>query len=493
VARARRGTVKTRAKAWEYQVGEPPNTVTAYERVDRSRTITIRWWIPEGKAFRRKSLGITVRDERGVVDPELQREAVALTQRWYDDLMAGRTPTVASSHLEDADASGEDIDAEESGPLSVERGFAIATSVPKGLYVVETDHLREVRRAARDIVWGIGTDDLGRTRTWDGLRYSHVRELWIRLAKRYVETRQGGAAWRERCVVIFLQVNTWLAIEEKIDRVVPVKKTWREQMRREWEQLTSTRIVESDLRHTEAEIRAIFAALHHEDVDPRIALAVELGAEARLGQVRRLKRTDVDLGPVGAYRLGRVVVHGSGKKLGVKRDLTPEERAAIDGALAGYLRDLEREFQDGVRADYSVFQAGRLRYDVPPSRRPRKGHAALIEPVRRARTDGPDQPINKRTMTDMFHQLERVAGVVPMEGRAWYGIRRKASDVYEDFESDERVLNSATGHRSSDTRRKKYQQRDRPEILAKTAETRRRVRSEAFGRQSLNGDAGPTT
>ena len=72
-------------------------------------------------------------------------------------------------------------------------------------------------------------------------------------------------------------------------------------------------------------------------------------------------------------------------------------------------------------------------------------------------------------------------------------IRRKASDVYEDFESDERVLNSATGHRSSDTRRKKYQQRDRPEILAKTAETRRRVRSEAFGRQSLNGDAGPAT
>jgi hypothetical protein len=390
VARARKGTVKTRAKAWEYQVGEPPNTVTAYERVDRGRTITIRWWIPEEKAFRRKSLGITVRDERGVVDPELQREAVALTQRWYDDLMAGRTPTVTRPNLEDGNASGEDVDAEDTGPLSVERGFAIATSVPTGLYVVETEHLREVRRAARDIVWAIGTDDPGRTRTWDGLRYSHVRELWIRLAKRYAETKQGGAAWTERCVVIFLQVNTWLAIEEKIDRVVTVKKTWREQMRREWEQLTNTRIVESDLRHTEEEIAAIFAALHHKDVDPRIALAVELGAEARLGQVRRLKRTDIDLGPVGAYKLGRVVVHGSGKKLGVKRDLTPEERAVIDGALAGYLRDLEREFLDGVRTDYYVFQAGRLRYDVPPSQRSRlPGRAGAPGPDGRS---GPAHP-----------------------------------------------------------------------------------------------------
>jgi hypothetical protein len=227
VARARKGSVKTRSKAWEYQVGEPPNTVTAYERVDRGRIVMVRWWIPEKKAFRRRSLGMTVRDERGVVDPELQREAVALTQRWYDDLMAGRSPTVPDSNLEDGEEPSEDGDAEDVGPLSVERGFAIATSVPKGLYVVETEHLREVRRAARDIVWAIGTDDLGRTRTWDGLRYSHVRELWIRLAKRYVDTKQGGAAWTERCVVIFLQVSTWLAIEEKIDRVVTVKKTWR--------------------------------------------------------------------------------------------------------------------------------------------------------------------------------------------------------------------------------------------------------------------------
>lgn len=109
--------------------------------------------------------------------------------------------------------------------------------------------------------------------------------------------------------------------------------------------------------------------------------------------------------------------------------------------------------------------------------------------VRRARTDLPDKPINKRTLTDMFHALETVACVVSVEGRGWYGIRRKATDVYEDYESDERVLNSVARHSSSDTRRKKYQQRNRDLILAKTAVTRRRVRAVAFGHATANGDA----
>src|SRR5690606_21963270 len=106
--------------------------------------------------------------------------------------------------------------------------------------------------------------------------------------RRFNETGKGGPAWTERCVVILLQVAQWLAVEERIDRAVAVRRTWREQMRREWEQLTSTRIAIKTPRHNEDEIRRIFASLDHPDVDPRIALAIELGAEARLGQVARL-------------------------------------------------------------------------------------------------------------------------------------------------------------------------------------------------------------
>ena len=109
------------------------------------------------------------------------------------------------------------------------------------------------------------------------------------------------------------------------------------------------------------------------------------------------------------------------------------------------------------------------------------GHAHLI---RRAKWDAPDQLIGTRILTDLFHALERIAGVTPVEGRGWYGIRRKATDVYEDYESDERVLNDQTGHRNSETRRNAYQEREREEIRAKSAETRRRVRAAAFGRRT---------
>jgi hypothetical protein len=157
VPRVRRGTVKSRAKAWEYSTGDPPPIV------NRVRT---------------------ARSEPGD----------------RDSLVDGRP---------------EALPAQESRPL-------------------------RPRRA----------DELGRPRIWDDLKYSHVRELWLRLAKRFVASGQGGPAWTERCVVILLQVGNWLFLGEKIERAVPVRKAWREQMRRELGQLTYNPIILKDLRHT---------------------------------------------------------------------------------------------------------------------------------------------------------------------------------------------------------------------------------------------------
>jgi hypothetical protein len=76
----------------------------------------------------------------------------------------------------------------------------------------------------------------------------------------------------------------------------------------------------------------------------------------------------------------------------------------------------------------------------------------------------------------MFHDLERIAGVTEVKGRGWYGVRRRATDLAEDQETDERVLNSVSGHRNSDTRRLVYQESERPEVLARAVITRSRVR-----------------
>jgi hypothetical protein len=79
--------------------------------------------------------------------------------------------------------------------------------------------------------------------------------------------------------------------------------------------------------------------------------------------------------------------------------------------------------------------------------------------------------------------------VTVIEARGWYGIRRRAADVYEDYETDERVLDDQTGYRHSATRREIYEERDREIIRAKSAQTRRRVRTEAFGHATLEENA----
>lgn len=80
MVRPRKGKKGSAAKAWKYQKGEPPNTVTANERLSRGRTVEVRWWLSETKKFRTRSLGFGIRDERGVIDPDLEQEAVRQTQ-----------------------------------------------------------------------------------------------------------------------------------------------------------------------------------------------------------------------------------------------------------------------------------------------------------------------------------------------------------------------------------------------------------------------------
>jgi hypothetical protein len=55
-------------------------------------------------------------------------------------------------------------------------------------------------------------------------------------------------------------------------------------------------------------------------------------------------------------------------------------------------------------------------------------------------------------------------------------VRRVATDVAEDIEGDERVLNSISGHRDSATRRLIHQDRERPEVLKEAAIIRTKVR-----------------
>jgi hypothetical protein len=327
----RRGKRKrrTRAKLWQYQIGEPPHTVTAIERLDRNRVVEVRWWVGALDRYQHRSLKLYVRNDDGVVDPWLEQEAVRRTEEFYRELRrgdeggSGETATARAVEAIPVERDEEGIgDArprrELTGGVSLRKGFDLATAVPDGLYVVETEHLSDVRRAADTIVRLIGRTPESKTRCWEDLRQAVVRKLWLRLAEEYRDSKRGGPVWAERCVVVLLQVAQWLVVEQVTHHRVDIKREWRAQLRREWEQITGVAVEPAAPRHSEAEVQRLFTTLEHPDVDPRIALALPLGAEARLGQVARLRRRNVDLRPVGAFGLGRVKVKGPARR-GVSR------------------------------------------------------------------------------------------------------------------------------------------------------------------------------
>jgi hypothetical protein len=410
------------AKAWEYQVGERPNTLTAYERQDRKGTIELRWWVSDLRRYARKGLGIRIRDDSGAIVHDLERRAMILTQEWHERLTAKGKPKRKEPHTHERDPTP--MPKPRRSLLTLVQGFDLATSAERGLYVGGTKQFNDACRAVRDLTWAIGTDEWGVPRTWAESNYSTVREIWIRLAQRYAERGMGSPSWTERCVRIFLQVNLWLQLEDLIDRGITVKKTWREQMQRDWEQVTSFRTDCNARRHSVKETAKIFAALSDDRVDPRIALAVELAVEALPHQVRRLMRADVDLGSVGTFSLGRMVVHNSRNKRRVLYDLTPSQRAAVDRALNGYLRDLEWQYQAGLRSNYPMFPAARLSLVSRSTRLRRPSAAPGEKQARLVRPDFGDKVIGKRSMTYMFHKLELIAGVKPVPGRGWCGISR---------------------------------------------------------------------
>lgn len=263
------------------------------------------------------------------------------------------------------------------------------------------------------------------------------------------------------CDVIYI-VASWLREEDRIPATAALpKKKWKQKLRQEWQQITGHTVQVRRPRHTLEEAAKLFAALPA--ADPRLRLLLELAAELRLGQAVRAKRTDLQLGEEGGFRLGRFVVHGNGKKKGEVVDLHPELRATVDKALNhGYLADAEAAYQRGEVEDYLLFPAGRLK----------EGRALLARCL--------DQPLGPKSVRSFFAKLEDAAGVTHQPGRACYGLRRQATDLAPEYEQNARVLNRLTGHVRSETREQVYQDRASDAIRARAAVARQSMRRRLY-------------
>jgi integrase len=378
-----------RVDVWEKSVGFLPHKVTVYEEPARKGVLYLRW--RKGGNWARRSLRRPLRTPRGKIDLDTQRWALEQASAQYAALVAGapagdRVPMV---------------------PMTLAEGLAAVIDPKDGKYPTDTMHRREVVREMGRAIAQFG----GATR-WEDIKRSHLRQLWRARILQLRAAKEQGLRGAEVTVARVLAVASWLRDEECIPAVACIaSRKWKQEMRADWVELTGERATPTPKqpRHTLDEMRRVIAAAS--SVDPRLELALALGAELRLGQVIRGRRPDLNL------EKGEFTVYGKGHKKGVVVKLTPGQLRIVQHALTdGYLREMERS-----ATDYALFPAGPLR----GGRSMKDPHAV----VSRHLTVG---PIDRSVLDDWFHDAEDAAGVPRVKGRAAYGLRRAAVDFVKE-------------------------------------------------------------
>lgn len=367
---------------WAHAVGDIPFKVTVFENADRKDVLYLQWRearAPGGETnWRYRSLRKRLRSADGKIIKARQREAIAAAEAMHHTLIRGLPAEERPKPL-----------------LTLGQTRDLVTHPHTGLYPRDTPHRREALRALAFAVavWGDKTP-------WAAIRKRQIRELWRR---RLEQVRAKGAAGRRSAEIAVTRVGTianWLRDDELIpgDACVLGRK-WKEEIAAETPDAKVFRP-----RHTMEESRRLLAVAW--DVDPRFGLLVSLGAELRLGQVCRARRGDLDLAA------DRFTSPGQGKKRGEVVYLTAGQRAAVDRALNGYLRELEAT----AEPDYRLFPAGQL------------AGGRLGEGVATKARHGDASPVNTRTIQAWFKTAERLAGIEHVKGRGYYGVRRASVD-----------------------------------------------------------------
>lgn len=376
---------------WEKSVGFLPHKVTVYEEPARHGTLYLRW--RAGGNWRKKSLRRPLRTPRGKIDLETQQWALRQAEAQYARLVAG-VPTE---------------DRAPTAPLAIAEGLAAAIAADTGKYPTDTPHRREVVRELERAAlhWGADTP-------WASIKRKDLRKLWrarilelraLRTEERPVDGLRGAEITMQRV----LAVAAWLRDEEMIPAgACEAGRNWKQELRADWLELTKERALPQPKRprHTLEEMRKIMAVAGR--VDPRLELALTMGAELRLGQVIRARRTDYDR----AHRT--FTVGGKGHKRGELVKLTDGQVRVIEHHLTtGYLRELEAK-----AADYSLFPAGQL-----------AGGRKMADPRATVTRHLEAKPVDRSVLDDWFHEAEDLAGVTKVKGRGAYGLKRQAVDA----------------------------------------------------------------
>jgi len=375
-----------RVEVWEESVGFLPFKVTVYEEPARKGVLYLRW--RQAGNWKKRSLRRPLRTPRGKIDVETRRWALNQAQEQYARLVAGL-------------ASEERVVVVR---LSIAKGLEAVLDPKTGKYPTDTMHRREVEREMKRAIaeWGAETP-------WETIKRKDLRKLWRHRINELRAANETGLRGAELTIQRVLAVAVWLRDEELIPAGACVaSRRWKEELRADWIELSGERALPDPNRprHSLEEMRKVMAVAGR--VDPRLELALALGAELRLGQVIRCRRTDLDLDHA------TFTVRGKGHKRGEVQKLTDGQLRVVRHHLTdGYLRDLER-----AAADYCLFPAGQLR-----GGRKMEDARATVKYQLRAK------PIDRSVIDDWFHAAEDLAEIPRVKGRAAYGLRRQAVDA----------------------------------------------------------------
>jgi hypothetical protein len=432
-------------KAWEIRVGVRPYVVIAYERADKEGTVYLRWWPPEATNWRKKSLGVKVRDAAGRVlrAQELLIEAAAREQ--YAQL-TGTGAVATTPATEPVRAT----------PLTLGEAWALISDRGRGLYPTDTAHRREVKAALAH-----AGRILGPALPWAEVRPGTIRQLG---RTRCDEVRaKGGRGLRAAEVTVgrVLTVGAWLRDEGHIPAdAALIGRRWREEIRRYWREASNapTEYEPSRPRYTLDEMRKILRCSAEQD--PRLELVLGLGAELRLGQVRHAYRSMLTLAPDFSH--GTFTPPTRGKKRAAPIALTPGQLALVRRALTtGYLRLCERTLPD-----YPLFPGGPLL-----GQRTADPHAEPTRVVTRG-------VIDTTTLREQYRRCEAAAGITRLPGRGWYGIRRQSTDAFLDAGATMEALQNSGGWADEKMPLGTYRDFTRSKARDEAAEIRAKVRGE---------------
>jgi len=365
---------------WEGRLGVWPHVVWYGERLDKGGVCYLRWWVPSRTNWQWESCRTKVRTAAGALSAGHQDQVIELAKRRHD-LLLGHITEDPRAQL---------------APITLRQTWAVITEPDSGRFPARTPYRDSLETAIDDATKVLGAD----------FAWLHFDEAaFTRVTRRKVhDARKRGHTGYRAAVALGTSLITLMGLLREAKRLpaniaIPGGRRWRKDLLRFVADLQGG--IEPEIqrpRHSADEMRAIIGRAPL--VDPRFALMIALGAELRLGQVRRARRSHLDM-EKGLFR-----TPGRGDKRGALVELTRGQLVAVRGALAGYLAPME-----AALPDYPLFPQGMLLKE-------------LAQPERH----GSAEPIDKRTVNAWFVAAEKLAGVAHVKGRAAYGLRRRAVD-----------------------------------------------------------------